>query len=134
VTDFGQKRLLYVDIGKRTVRDFLQFAGSPFDFTLNAQKTIAFVCLVDAELVSVVDLAKKEIIEEIQDVPANPIYCAWDEDRGQLVVANWGGGESGGIRIVDLKTREVLKRIAPANAKASAGITLTTRSSRTEGQ
>lgn len=125
VTDFGTKELLVVDISRGCVTDRVRFATTPFDFTLNRERSLAYVCHVEGDLVSVVDLAKKAVVGEITGLVGNPIHCDLDEAHGVLVVACWGGTQGGGIHVVDLATRRVLASISPPGAKASIGITIT---------
>jgi DNA-binding beta-propeller fold protein YncE len=124
VTDYNTRSLLAVDIGKRAIVARIDFDKTPFDLTLNGDRTVGYICQIGGDAISIVDLEKTKLLAEIPGVGPEPIHCQLDEERGQLVVACWGGTASGGIRIVDLKTRKVLKSINPAGAKASIGITL----------
>jgi DNA-binding beta-propeller fold protein YncE len=124
VTDYNTRSLLAVDTEKREVVARVAFDKTPFDLTLNGDRTVGYVCLIEGDAISVVDLEKMKPVAEITGVGPQPIHCELDEERGQLVVACWGGYETGGIRIVDLKTRKIVKSVDPAGAKASIGITI----------
>lgn len=127
VTDYNTRSLLAVDIEKREVVARIAFDKTPFDLTLNGDRTIGYVCQIEGDAISVVDLEKMKPISEIAGVGPQPIHCELDEERGQLVVACWGGAKTGGIRIIDLKTRTIVKSVNPAGAKASIGITIARR-------
>jgi len=65
-----------------------------------------------------------KVVSEITGLGPEPINCELDEERGQLVVACWGGFETGGIHVVDLKSRKIVRTVIPPGAKASIGITI----------
>ena len=127
VTDFNARSLLAVDVEKREVVSRVAFDRTPFDLTLNGDRTVGYVCLIEGDAISVIDLITMKPVAEIAGVGPQPIHCALDEERGRLVVACWGGMKTGGIRIVDLKTRKVVKSVSPAGAMASIGITIAGR-------
>jgi DNA-binding beta-propeller fold protein YncE len=124
VTDFNVQALLAVDIKKREVAGRVSFENAPFGLTLNRARNTAYVCLLDGNAVAVVDLEKMQIASLVAGVGPEPINCELDEDHGQLIVACWGGFKAGGIHIVDLNTRKIVKTVVPAGAKASIGITI----------
>jgi DNA-binding beta-propeller fold protein YncE len=124
VTDYSTRELLVVDIKTQKITGRIPFNKTPFDFTLNKKRSLAFICHVNGDAISVVDLNKKAIIAEIPDIAPNPIHCELDEERGILIVACWGDYQKAGIHIIDLKTYKVLKSIFPEGAKASIGITI----------
>ena len=124
VTDYSTRQLLFVDIEKQETIERIQFDKTPFDLCLTRDRTLAFVCHVEGDSISVIDLTKKKIVTEISGLAPNPIHCELDEENQQLVVACWGNYEKGGLYIIDLKTYQILKNIAPEGAKASIGITI----------
>lgn len=124
VTDYSARELLVVDIIAQKITDRILFNKTPFDFTLNKERSLAFVCHINGDAISVVDLNKKAIIAEIPDISPNPIHCELDEENGILIAACWGDYRKGGIHIIDLKTYKILKSIFPEGAKASIGITI----------
>jgi DNA-binding beta-propeller fold protein YncE len=124
VTDFNAKALLAVDIRKREIVGRVLFEGGPFGLTLNKDRSLAYVCRMEEGAVSIIDLVTMKSTAEIRGVGPEPILCELDEDQGELIVSCWGGYETGGIQIVDLKTRKVIKSVVPAGAKASIGITI----------
>ncbi len=124
VTDFNARTLLAVDIRKRAVVASLPLGRAPFGLTVNRARDTGYVCLIDGDAIAVVNLDKMKLAGEIAGVGPEPINCELDEERGQLVVASWGGFETGGIHIVDLKSRKIIKSVMPPGAKASIGITI----------
>lgn len=124
VSDWEMKQLLVVDISRREVVARIPLGGIPFDFALNREKTVAYVCLVEGDAVAVVDLVNKKVTGEIKDLRANPIHCALDEEGGRLVVACWGGAKQGGVYLVDLRERRILRHWPLAGEAASIGIAL----------
>ncbi|MDD8014325.1 MAG: hypothetical protein PHX45_01420 [Acidobacteriota bacterium] len=124
VTDYSRREFLAIDIKTRTITDRIVFDKTPFDFTLNGERNLAFVCHVEGNAISVVDLEKKAVIAEISGLSLNPIHCELDEANGILIAACWGDYQKGGIHIVDMKTYKILKSIFPNGAKASIGITI----------
>lgn len=124
VTDFSTRELLAVDIGARRITDRIPLTWAPFDLTLNRDRTLAFVCHVSGDAISVVDLNKKAVAAVIPDITPNPIHCELDEERGLLIATGWGADQEGGVHIIDLKTYRILESIRPEGAKASIGITI----------
>ena len=124
VTDSSTRELLVVDIGTRRITDRIPLTWPPFDLTLNRDRSLAFVCHVSGDAISVVDLKKKAVAAVIPDITPNPIHCELDEEHGILIAAGWGNDQKGGIHIIDLKTYRILKSIHPEGAKASIGITI----------
>ncbi|MEW6364119.1 MAG: hypothetical protein AB1714_05725 [Acidobacteriota bacterium] len=124
VTDYNTMELLFVDIAKQEIIDRVAFDRRPFDIAFDHRKTLAFVCHVDGDAISVVDLGKRKIQATIQGLASNPIHCELDEENSRLVAACWGGGQTGGVYIIDLKSYRILKYLPLEGAKASIGITV----------
>jgi len=124
VTDSGTMQLLAVDIEARKVAGRVALDLPPFDLTLNRDASLAFVCHVTGDAITVVDLRKKAVAAVIEGITPNPIHCALDEDHGVLLAAGWGADREGGLHIIDLKSYKLLASILPDGARASLGITL----------
>ncbi len=127
VSDWEMRQLLVVDIARREVVARVPLGGIPFDFALNREKTVAYVCLVEGDAVAVVDLVNKKVTGEIKGLRTNPIHCALDEESGRLVVACWGGAKEAGVYVADIKTLKVLSHFPLKGEAASIGITLVRR-------
>ncbi len=106
VTDSGSMQLLAVDIVERKVTGRIVLDLPPFDMALNRDRSLAFVCHVSGDAITVVDLKKRTVASVIDGLTPNPIHCALDEDRGLLLAAGWGADRAGGVHLIDLKTLE----------------------------
>jgi len=124
VTDSGAMQLLAVDVAAGRVVGRVTLDLPPFDMTLNHDRSLAYVCHVTGDAITVVDLKKRTVAHVIAGLSPNPIHCALDEADGLLVAAGWGADRAGGVHLVDLKTLKVLQTIRPEGAKGSIGITI----------
>lgn len=127
VTDFTLRQLVRVDLRARTIQARLPLPQAPFDFALDAAKTRAYICLVGGNSVAAVDLHAWKVVGEIPGLTANPIHCALDETRNQLVVGCWGGGQTGGAYLLDTRSLTLIRPLPLPGAAASVGITLLQR-------
>lgn len=124
VTDLGTSELLIVDISARRVTGRIALTSPPFDMALTRNRATAYIGHVTGDAITVVDLTKKSIVATIEGISPNPIHCALDEAHGLLIAAGWGTDQRGGVHLIDLKTRKILKTLLPDRARSSVGIAI----------
>ena len=124
VTDSGAMQLLAVDILAGRIVGRVTLDLPPFDMTLNHDRSLAYICHVTGDAITVVDLKKMAVASVIEGLSPNPIHCALDEEDGLLVAAGWGADRAGGVHLIDLKTLKLLETIRPEGARGSIGITI----------
>jgi YVTN family beta-propeller protein len=105
-TSFGTDELVGIDLSDRIVDKSLPVGASPLGFALVEQGKIALVACKDAGVVTVVDLDKWHVIDDI-NVGGYPNSVVASPRGYRAYVTDYGRSREGQLHIIDVRDRRV---------------------------
>ncbi|MGZ4846276.1 MAG: hypothetical protein ACXV2F_00050 [Halobacteriota archaeon] len=75
--------------------------------------------------ISVVDLERRAVASEIEELDGSPSHCRVDESNQQLVVTCQGGSSGSSVQVFDLETEDLIAKIVDTVIDAQIAISST---------